>query len=1117
MKIFKHSHVINTFVMILAISLVVFMTPLLDLSKVYADDGATVLTADMIEWEPNDDGDNTCSIIGYKSSFPGGNVVIPRNLRVGNTSYSVTEIGPSTFYSCTILTEISIPESVKRIGTKAFQGCSGLTSIEIPDSVTSIGSSAFQGCKNLTSIEIPDSVTDIGDSTFRYCYQLESVTIPDSVSSLGSYAFGSCTSLTSIEIPDSVTSIGSHAFYGCKLLANVSMSSNITSIENDSFEDCSKLTLAVVTPGMTTVPVGKIQQMEVHYWHPENNIYMIGWESTNTEVVKVTAGGWVHSTENPEPKTEAKITAKKAGYAEVYARIWKNNNTRYESTRTIVTVPQNVSVRYNANGGENAPETQSKQYGEPLTLSTDVPTREGFVFRGWSSVQDGSVEYRPGDEYTEEEHITLYAVWVDATNHDHEYDAGVVTLEPTCTEDGEKVFTCQICGYERHDIIEALGHDWNGGEITKEATCEEDGVKIYTCQNDPSHTRTEVLPGGHDLEKISANEATCTEDGNIEYWHCKKCDKLFDAEEAVNEIAASDTVVEASGHDWNEGQITKEVTCEEDGVKTFTCQNDPSHIRTESISSPGHNYNEGEITTEPTCTTEGEKTLTCQTCGDVKTETIDALGHDWNNGRVTKEATCEEDGVKTFTCGHDSSHTRTEAIPATGHDYDEGEITREPTCTTNGVKTFTCRNCGDSYAVSVPALGHDWNSGKVTKEATCEEDGIRTFTCKHDSSHTRTEVIPASHLLNKTNAVAATCTKDGNIEYWQCEKCDGLFADEDAQSELSASDIVVKATGHDWNDGVVTKEATCDEDGVKTFTCQNDPSHTRTEIIPGGHELTHVPETAATCTKKGNIEHWKCETCNKCFTDEDADNEIAAAETAVAALGHDWNNGRVTREATCEEDGTKTFTCKHDSSHTRTETIPATGHDLEKNEANAATCVKEGNIEYWECSLCGTLFSDEEGTKVIEPEDTVTAVTDHTYGEWTVTEEPTCTEQGVREKVCGVCGDRITEVIPSKGHDWDNDYTIDKAATCTENGSKSIHCSNCDAVKNQKTIEAVGHDWDNGRIIKEATCEEDGVKLYTCTNDPSHTKDEEVEIHGPKTLCFSIDIENMNGKLVHEA
>ena len=156
---------------------------------------------------------------------------------------SVTTIGESAFSSCDSLTSITIPNSVTTIGESAFRSCDSLISITIPNSVTTIGNSAFYDCDSLTSITIPDSVTTIGNSAFSSCDSLTSITIPDSVTTIGDYAFYDCVSLTSITIPDSVTTIGDYAFYDCVSLTSIIIPNSVISIGDDAFVDCESITI----------------------------------------------------------------------------------------------------------------------------------------------------------------------------------------------------------------------------------------------------------------------------------------------------------------------------------------------------------------------------------------------------------------------------------------------------------------------------------------------------------------------------------------------------------------------------------------------------------------------------------------------------------------------------------------------------------------------------------------------------------------------------------------------------------------------------------------------------------------------------------------------------------
>ena len=505
-------------------------------------------------------------------------------------------------------------------------------------------------------------------------------------------------------------------------------------------------------------------------------------------------------------------------------------------------------------------------------------------------------------------------------------------------------------------------------------------------------------------------------------------------------------------------------TCTEQGYTVYICDQDETLTEKRDYTDAlGHDYDDGVITTEPTCTTEGVKTYTCKRDGATKTETVDALGHDWDAGKVTKAATCTEDGVFTFTCTRCDT-TDTATIPATGHKWDDGTITVEPTCETDGEKTYKCTNdgCAKTKTEKVDALGHDWGDGEVTTPATCTADGVLTYICKHDSSHTKTEAIPAlGHAFAETGTVtkAATCEEDGVMTY-PCTH-DGCT---EAKTE------VIPALGHDWNDGEVTTPATCETDGVKTYTCKNDASHTKTETI--------------------------------------------------AKLGHKWDAGKVTIEPTYESDGEMTFTCENDPTHTYTETIPAKkytftvtvvdptcteqgytlhtcnenaaksykdnytnalGHDY-KEVTTPATCKDAGKVENV-CQRC----NDTQLVKELP------VTEDHQWNDGVVTKAATCTEAGEKLYTCTVCNKTKAETIEATGHDWNETTT---PATCGKAGSVDRTCKACGVTEHVKDLPATGnHAWDAGTITTEATCDGKGIKTFTCTVC-NETKTEEIAALG---------------------
>ena len=104
-----------------------------------------------------------------------------------------------------------------------------------------------------------------------------------------------------------------------------------------------------------------------------------------------------------------KITFKVTNNSYVVARIKNKNNT--EPVEPDIPEKKTYTVTYNANGGENAPIVQTKTEGKSLTLSTQIPNRNGYTFKGWSIIQNSEVTYNPGGTFDRDMNTTLYAVW----------------------------------------------------------------------------------------------------------------------------------------------------------------------------------------------------------------------------------------------------------------------------------------------------------------------------------------------------------------------------------------------------------------------------------------------------------------------------------------------------------------------------------------------------------------------------------------------------------------------------------------------------------------------------------------------------------------------------------
>ena len=159
-------------------------------------------------------------VSGYDKAGFNGVAKIASRITYKGYSYEVLKIYYSAFDGCSVLTSVTIPNSVTSILSRAFQNCKKLTSVTISNSVTTIGESAFHNCSGLTSISIPNSVTYIESYAFQNCSGLNSVTIPNSVTGIGQRAFDG-TRLISLTIGNSVKGIGACAFLGCASLTEI--------------------------------------------------------------------------------------------------------------------------------------------------------------------------------------------------------------------------------------------------------------------------------------------------------------------------------------------------------------------------------------------------------------------------------------------------------------------------------------------------------------------------------------------------------------------------------------------------------------------------------------------------------------------------------------------------------------------------------------------------------------------------------------------------------------------------------------------------------------------------------------------------------------------------------
>lgn len=464
------------------------------------------------------------------------------------------------------------------------------------------------------------------------------------------------------------------------------------------------------------VGIGHVYYNGVHYWveefayRPEiNTTKVLANDSTETVSVSV----------DKTKIKEVDVTFDQDSYS---LRIGENTTPAIKETR--------IDVEYFWSGGRG------------LAPVLDTPV----VSIADSSVASYSNNTLSGlKEGTTKLTATLYGITASGSatvsvhackNH---WDTGSVTKKPTCTEPGEKTFTCSICKSTKKESVPATGHAYASTWTTdRPATCEKAGTESRHCQNENCTATTEqrsIAALGHNWKDNKDGTATCTRDG------CTETHK----------------------HKWDSGTITKKPTCTASGEKTYHCTYKENGVctakKTEPVNVLDHNYVLAK-TEAPTCEKDGVLHYKCESCSSTKTEKDTenpALGHLWNDngngtatcirdgctethshernsGTITKKPTCTTKGEKVYCCTYTSCpYEEKETLEATGHKNKRIRNKKTATCKAEGYTGDTyCRTCNTLLEEGkvLPKLEHQWNDGTVTKRATYETAGELTYRCR---------------------------------------------------------------------------------------------------------------------------------------------------------------------------------------------------------------------------------------------------------------------------------------------------------------------------------------------------------------------------------------------------
>lgn len=354
----------------------------------------------------------------------------------------------------------------------------------------------------------------------------------------------------------------------------------------------------------------------------------------------------------------------------------------------------------------------------------------------------------------------------------------------------------------------------------------------FTDEKGENYIADTTIPAkGHSLVHVEAKAPKCTEEGNVEHWHCDRCGKNFEDKEGSVEL--EDVMTSALGHDWS--------------TEWSRDEHDHWHRCTRcSATSDFADHDMVETSrVEPTDELEGSVTTSCSVCGHEHTEVLPAIGHNC----ICKErvlSTCTDHGYEIYGCTHDGcTYTYRKELPLLPHSTSH-VVAVEETCTKDGNKEYWyCSICGFYYKneacsekfesledTIVKASGHRWstvwshddsghwkvctvclatgeklnhsynekNEAKdyLFSDATCESPATYHYSCICGAKGSGTFTVgePRGHDTHFVKAVDRTCTADGNVAHWHCDKCGRDFEDENGFKQIQ--NVVLAKFGHNY-------------------------------------------------------------------------------------------------------------------------------------------------------------------------------------------------------------------------------------------------------------------------------------------------------------------------------
>ena len=976
--------------------------------------------------------------------------------------------------------DMVVPDDVRNIKSGAFYNCKSIERLFLSDRLISIGDYAFDGCANLEDVIIPKGLMSIGEHCFSDCNSLFHIDIPNTVTELGKYAFNNCKKLESIEIPASIELIDSYMFKGCSNLRSIILAEGVKTISTDAFYQCG-IDLKVYIPEsvkqivngnssyVDDITVCTVPGAYITYNHPDKWSIKYLFDSSGSEenhylgfksgTITMESEGALQlsdylNTDFDISECEIQLSddelffyddGEVANFGEGQCDVTVTNGDYSTSARIIaqdMDVERMIGLSFatpiiTLNKGESitnavviAPENADINSVVWNSSDTSIATVENGLVTGISSgtttitafsEDDNTIKAQytvnvviplsgiivPGEttliEKGQSKQLLYYKYPADTTVDDITFassDPDIVEVD----EDG--VITAKASGVAEIQI--------SSGDVS--ATVD---VDVFNLLDGISlDVKTAQVKARESLQLNVIYEPEDTTFRDVSWTSSKESVATVDENGIVTAHGKGLTTITATA-----GKYTAKCT--------IMCPDIPISevIIPDSVEIKyGETYNT-EIEILPTTTTDDTPVTWASSDDSIFTVSNDGEITPTGIGSATLTASVgefEETATVVIEKG-DPEYDLPEGLSAhCGQKFEDislpdGFTWEDPeqevgVVGTNSFGIIYTPDDTDHYnivsdlqtEVTVEHLfAEQWSSDDVNHwhECVCGE--------KEDE---------AIHTYSDWNILTEpTCTAEGERER-TCSVCGHVNKES------------IEAKGHDWYADYKTDiEATCIGAGEKSIHCRVCGIKDADSIVtiePLGHVYAETI-VEPTCSQKGYTLH----VCGRCG-DTYKDNEVSAS-------GHSFGEWITDEESSCTKEGCKHRECSG-CGYIETQNVDKKDHIFSTEYVidKAPTCTTDGSKSF-HCTAEGC--SATTGSVVISAEG-------HKYGDWEEINKVTCTEDGVYERVCDVCGEKETIQVEKIGHIWTKDYFIDKVATLDEDGSMMTHCAVCDAKNEESAI-----------------------------------------------------------------